>query len=108
MNCCLSKSAELATSRWCSLLRSAFDVDFVSRTLLPLLLLLLFRLFPSSLSDNISNLIVIVVIIVIVNSRCVQRRQKRSCGDQLIYRRLSKTKSIGSGSDPESQQPYTP
>jgi len=28
---------------------------------------------------------------------------KWSRGNQLIYRRLSKTKSIGSGSDPESQ-----
>ena len=41
--------------------------------------------------------------IVIVNSRFLQRPQKRSRGNQLIHRRLSKTKSIGSVSDPESQ-----
>src|SRR6218665_1416864 len=40
---------------------------------------------------------------IIVISRFLQHPQKRSCGNQLIHRRLSKTKSIGSGSDPESQ-----
>src|SRR6218665_1237254 len=40
---------------------------------------------------------------VIVNSRFLQRPQKRSHGNQLIDRGLSKTKSISSGSDPESQ-----
>src|SRR6218665_883012 len=35
--------------------------------------------------------------------RFLQRSQKRSRGNQLIHRRLSKTKSISSGSDPESQ-----
>jgi len=33
----------------------------------------------------------------------LQRPQKRSHGNQLIHRRLSKTKSIGSRSDPKSQ-----
>src|SRR6218665_250030 len=41
--------------------------------------------------------------IVIVNSRFLHRPQKRYHGNQLIHRSLSKTKSIGSGSDPESQ-----
>ena len=41
--------------------------------------------------------------IVIVNSVFLQRPQKRSRGNQLIHRRLSKTKTIGSSSDPESQ-----
>ena len=40
---------------------------------------------------------------VIVYSVFLQRPQKRSRGNQLILRRLSKTKSIGSRSDPESQ-----
>jgi len=44
-----------------------------------------------------------VSLIVIVNSRILQRPQKRSRGNQFIRRRLSKTKSIGSGSDPKSQ-----
>jgi len=43
------------------------------------------------------------LIIVIVNSRFLQCPQKRSHGNQLIHRHLSKEKSIGSGSDPESQ-----
>src|SRR6218665_942534 len=42
-------------------------------------------------------------IIVIVNSVFLQRPQKRSRGNQLIHRHLSKAKSIGSRSDPESQ-----
>src|SRR6218665_2561393 len=42
-------------------------------------------------------------VIVIVNSRFLEHPQKRSRGNQLILRRLSKAKSIGSGSDPESQ-----
>ena len=33
----------------------------------------------------------------------MQRPQKRGRGNQLIHRRLSRTKSIGSGSDPKSQ-----
>src|SRR6218665_2826632 len=41
--------------------------------------------------------------IVIVNSRFLERPQKRSCRNQLIHRRLTKTKSIGSSQDPESQ-----
>src|SRR6218665_3018924 len=41
--------------------------------------------------------------IVIVNSRFLERPQKRSRRNQLIHRRLTKTKSIGSGQDPESQ-----
>src|SRR6218665_685151 len=45
----------------------------------------------------------IVIIIVIVNSRFLERPQKRSRRNQLIHRRLTKTKSIGSGQDPESQ-----
>src|SRR6218665_973269 len=40
---------------------------------------------------------------VIVNSRFLERPQKRSRGNQLIHRRLTETKSIGSGQDPESQ-----
>src|SRR6218665_2431353 len=40
-----------------------------------------------------------VIVIVIVNSRF----QKRSRGNQLIHMRLTKTKSLGSGQDPESQ-----
>jgi len=44
-----------------------------------------------------------VIDIIIVISRFLQRPQKRSRGNQLIHRRLSKTKSIGSGSNPESQ-----
>src|SRR6218665_879224 len=46
---------------------------------------------------------VIVIVIVIVNSRFLERPQKRSRRNQLIHRRLIKTKSIGSGQDPESQ-----
>ena len=42
-------------------------------------------------------------VIVIVNSRFLERPQKRSRRNQLIHRRLTKTKSIGSGHDPESQ-----
>ena len=38
---------------------------------------------------------------VIVNSRFIERPQKRSRGNQLIHRRLTKTK--GCGQDPESQ-----
>src|SRR6218665_712399 len=45
----------------------------------------------------------VVIVIVIVNSIFLQRPQNRGRGNQLIHRRLSKTKSIGSGSDPESQ-----
>src|SRR6218665_2543957 len=41
--------------------------------------------------------------IVIVNSRFLQRPQKRSRRNQLIHRRLTETKSTGSGQDPESQ-----
>ena len=40
----------------------------------------------------------IVIVIVIVNSRFLQRPQKRSRGNQLIHRRLIKTESIGRGS----------
>ena len=38
-----------------------------------------------------------------VNIIFLQRPQKRSRGNQLMNSRLFKTKSIGSGSDPESQ-----
>ena len=41
--------------------------------------------------------------IVILNSRFLERPQKRSRRNQLIHRRLTKTKSIGSGQDQESQ-----
>ena len=41
--------------------------------------------------------------IAIVNSRFIERPQKRSRGNQFIYRRLNKTKSTVSGQDPESQ-----
>ena len=41
--------------------------------------------------------------IVIVNSKFLQRPQKRSRRNQFIHRRSSKSKLIGSGSDPESQ-----
>jgi len=44
-----------------------------------------------------------MLVIVIVNSRFLERQQKRSRGNQLIHRRLAKAKSIGSGQDPESQ-----
>jgi len=40
---------------------------------------------------------------ILVNSRFLQRPQKQSRGNQLIHRRFSKAKSIGSGSDSESQ-----
>src|SRR6218665_1821963 len=45
----------------------------------------------------------IVIVIVIVNSIFLQRPQRRSRWNQLIRTRLSKTNSIGSGLDPESQ-----
>src|SRR6218665_555044 len=41
--------------------------------------------------------------IVIVNSTFLERPQKRSRRNQLIYRSLTKTKSIGSGQDPKNQ-----
>ena len=41
--------------------------------------------------------------VITVNSRFLERPQKRSCGNQLIHSRLTKTKSIDSGEDPESQ-----
>src|SRR6218665_1962753 len=41
--------------------------------------------------------------IVIVKSRFLERPQKRSRRNQFIHRLLTKTKSIGSGQDPESQ-----
>ena len=41
--------------------------------------------------------------IVIVNFRFLERPQNRGRGNQLIRRRLTRTKSIGSGQDPESQ-----
>src|SRR6218665_364074 len=40
--------------------------------------------------------------IVIINSRFIECPQKRSRGNQLIHRRLTRTKSIGSGQNPES------
>src|SRR6218665_2039709 len=43
------------------------------------------------------------LIIVIVNSRFLERPQERSRRNQLIHRRLTKTKSIGCGQYPESQ-----
>ena len=45
----------------------------------------------------------LAIVIVIVNSRFLERSQKLSRENQLIHRRLTKTKSIGSGQDPESQ-----
>src|SRR6218665_2686006 len=51
---------------------------------------------------NISWLL-FVIVIVIVNSRFLERPQKRSRRNQRIHRRLTKTKSIGSVQDPESQ-----
>src|SRR6218665_3121539 len=44
-----------------------------------------------------------VIVIVIVKSRFLERPQKRSRRNQLIHRRLTKTKSIGSDQDPDSQ-----
>ena len=44
-----------------------------------------------------------VFVIVFVNSRFLEHPQKRSHGNQLIHRRLTKTKSLGSSQDPESQ-----
>jgi len=46
---------------------------------------------------------VIIIVNVIISSRFLQRPQKRSRGNQLIQRHLSKIKLIGSGPDPESQ-----
>lgn len=46
--------------------------------------------------------IVGLILIVIVNSRFPQHPKKRSSRDQLINRRLSRTKSMGGESDPES------
>src|SRR6218665_1588932 len=43
------------------------------------------------------------IVIVIVNSRFLERPQKRSRRNQLIHRRLTKTRSTGSGQDPENQ-----
>src|SRR6218665_627014 len=40
----------------------------------------------------------VLIVIVIVNSRFLHRPQKCSCENQLIHRRLTRTKSIGSGS----------
>ena len=45
----------------------------------------------------------VLTVVVIVNSRFLQRPQKRSRSKQLINRCLTKTKSIGGGQDPESQ-----
>jgi len=45
---------------------------------------------------------------VIVNSRFLDIPQKRSRGDQLIHRHLTKTKSIGCGQNPESQASRLP
>ena len=42
--------------------------------------------------------------VVIVNSRLLERPQKRSRGVQLIHRRLTKRKSLRSGQHPESQE----
>jgi len=42
----------------------------------------------------------IVGLLLIVNSRFLERPQKRNRGNQLIHRRLSKAKSKGSGQDP--------
>src|SRR6218665_3053284 len=53
--------------------------------------------------EKLLLVIVIVIVIVIVNSRFLERPQKRSRRNQLIHRPLTKTKSIGSGQDPESQ-----
>ena len=49
------------------------------------------------------SVVVVFVVIVIVNSRFLERPQKLSRGNQLIHRRLTKTISMGSGQDPESQ-----
>jgi len=46
---------------------------------------------------------VIVIVGLIVNSRFLERPQKRSRRNQLIHTRLTWTKSIGSGQDPENQ-----
>src|SRR6218665_1098343 len=45
----------------------------------------------------------VTVLIVTVNPRFLELPQRRSRENQLIYRRLTRTKSIGSGQDPESQ-----
>ena len=45
-------------------------------------------------------------VIVIVNSRFLERPQKRSRRNPLIHSRLTKTKSIGTGQDPKSQAGY--
>jgi len=51
-----------------------------------------------------AKLAVVLIVILIVNSRFLQRPQKWSSGNQLIHRRLSKTKSICSGSEERIRQ----
>src|SRR6218665_2759753 len=46
-------------------------------------------------------------VIVIINSRFLESPQKRSRGNQLIHRRLTRTKSIGSGQGPENRHCQT-
>jgi len=59
--------------------------------------------FHLSFSNHISNLSrSCFIVIVIVNSRFLERPQKRSRWKQLIDGRLTKIKSTGSGQDPES------
>ena len=53
--------------------------------------------------DIIDSFQQLEIVIVIVNPIFLQPPRKRSRGNQLILRLVSKTKSIGSGSDPESQ-----
>src|SRR6218665_179989 len=52
---------------------------------------------------HVSRYAAVPFVIVIVNSRFLERPQKRSRENQLIHRRLTRTKSLDSGQNPESQ-----
>src|SRR6218665_1388994 len=75
-----------------------FLYTVTSKNLLLKSLLFLF-INTSSEVDYSRNRIAIVIVIF----RCLERPQKRSRRNQLIHRRLTKTKSISSGQDPKSQ-----
>src|SRR6218665_646212 len=75
-----------------------FLYTVTSKNLLLKSLLFLF-INTSSEVDYSRNRIAIVIVIF----RFLERPQKRSRRNQLIHRRLTKTKLIGSGQDPKSQ-----
>jgi len=56
------------------------------------------------LHDVLFRFIRLYILIVIINSRFLERSQKRSRGNQLIHRRLNITKWTGSNQNPESQR----